>query len=120
LAHVKRGHVKWAWVDIPADMIPFFGNALSRAREYTCDRIAQALVPEGATMGLVALAAGTKIYRRVNLKALYEQQDSEWNFWTWFSEIHSTHPNLLNRIRALGLRNEQIKRIKEFENNAKK
>jgi Zn-dependent protease with chaperone function/tetratricopeptide (TPR) repeat protein len=120
LAHVKRGHVKWAWVDIPADIVPFLGNALSRAREYTCDRIAQALVPEGAVMGLVALAAGTKIYRRVNLKALYEQQDREWNFWTWFSEIHSTHPNLLNRIRALGLRHEQIKRIKEFESNAKK
>lgn len=106
LAHVRCGHVKWAWIDAPASLIPFFGNALSRAREYTCDRIAQELVPEGALMGLVALAAGKKLYKRVNLKALYDQQDAEWNFWTWFSEIMSTHPNLLNRIHALGLRNE--------------
>jgi Zn-dependent protease with chaperone function len=108
LAHVRCGHVKWSWVDAPASLIPFFGHALSRAREYTCDRIAQELVPDGAAMGLVALAAGKKLYKRVNLKALYNQQDAEWNFWTWFSEILSTHPNLLNRIHALGLRSEHI------------
>ena len=86
---------------MPANVVPFLGTALSRAREYTCDRIAQELVPEGAVMGLVALAAGTKLYRRINLKALYAQQDAEWNFWTWFSEVQSSHPNLINRIRTL-------------------
>jgi Zn-dependent protease with chaperone function len=107
LAHVKRGHVKWAWLHTPASFIPFFGNAYSRACEYTCDRIARYLVPDGALFGLVALAAGTTLYKHVNLRALYQQQEEEWDFWTWFSEIESTHPNLLNRIRAIGLTEER-------------
>jgi Zn-dependent protease with chaperone function len=107
LAHVKRGHVKWAWLHTPASFIPFFGSAYSRSCEYTCDRIARYLVPDGALFGLVALAAGTKLYKHVNLKALYQQQEAEWDFWTWFTEIESSHPNLLNRIRAIGLASER-------------
>lgn len=104
LGHVKLGHVKRHWIDLPAHCIPFFGNALSRAREYSCDRIAQAAVPDGALFGLVALSTGTKLFKKVNLEALYKQQDEEWNFWTWFSEVISSHPNLVNRISALGIR----------------
>jgi Zn-dependent protease with chaperone function len=106
LGHVRRGHVKWAWLHIPAAMIPFFGDAYSRACEYTCDRIARAMVPDGALFGLVALAAGTKLYRNVNLPELYEQSENEWGFWTWFHEIQSTHPNLVNRIRGIGIADE--------------
>jgi Zn-dependent protease with chaperone function len=106
LTHVKRGHVRWAWLHIPAGTIPFFGDAYSRACEYTCDRVASYLVPDGALYGLVALAAGTKLYRRVNLQALYDQQEEDWGFWTWYHEITSTHPNLINRIRAIGIADE--------------
>jgi Zn-dependent protease with chaperone function/tetratricopeptide (TPR) repeat protein len=106
LTHVKRGHVRWAWLHIPADIIPFLGSAYSRACEYTCDRVATYLVPDGALYGLVALATGTKLYRRVNLQALYDQQEEEWGFWTWYHEIQSTHPNLVNRIRAIGIADE--------------
>jgi Zn-dependent protease with chaperone function len=106
LTHVKRGHVRWAWLHIPADIIPFLGSAYSRACEYTCDRVATDLVPDGALYGLVALATGTKLYRRVNLRALYDQQEEEWGFWTWYHEIQSTHPNLMNRIRAIGIADE--------------
>jgi Zn-dependent protease with chaperone function/tetratricopeptide (TPR) repeat protein len=106
LTHVKRGHVRWAWLHIPADIIPFLGSAYSRACEYTCDRVATYLVPDGALFGLVALATGTKLYRRVNLRALYDQQEEEWGFWTWYHEIQSTHPNLINRIRAIGIADE--------------
>jgi len=110
LAHVKLGHVKWQWLHIPGYMIPFLGNAYSRAKEYTCDRIARQLVPDGAIYGLVALAAGTKLYRDVNLTALYEQAEKDWGFWTWFSEIQSTHPNLVNRIRAIGIRDAEMRK----------
>jgi Zn-dependent protease with chaperone function len=101
LAHIQCGHLKRKWIDFPAKLIPFLGQALSRAREYTCDRIAQELVPEGASMGLVALSVGTKLFRRINLKALYAQQDSVEDFWSWFSEVISSKPHLNSRIRAL-------------------
>jgi Zn-dependent protease with chaperone function len=107
LGHVKRGHCKWAWLHIPASFIPFYGHAYSRACEYTCDRIAQALVPDGALYGLVSLAAGTE---------LYKQSEREWGFWTWFAEIQSTHPNLMNRIRAIGIADAVARRA--FENKS--
>ena len=103
LSHVKLGHTKFNWLHIPGAMVPFLGNAYSRACEYSCDRIARRLVPDGALFGLVSLASGTKLYRRVNLQALYDQADTDWGFWTWFHEIQSTHPNLVNRIRAIGI-----------------
>jgi Zn-dependent protease with chaperone function len=117
LGHVKRGHCKWAWLHIPASLIPFYGNAYSRACEYTCDRIAQALVPDGALYGLVSLAAGTKLYKNVNLKELYKQSEREWGFWTWFSEIQATHPNLMNRIRAIGIADAVARRAFEKQSS---
>lgn len=110
LAHLRLGHLKWHWLHIPGHMVPFLGTAYSRACEYSCDRIARHLVPDGALFGLVSLAAGTKLYRNVNLTALYEQAEQDWGFWTWFAEIQSTHPNLLNRIRAIGIKDAEVKR----------
>jgi Zn-dependent protease with chaperone function len=101
LAHIQCGHLKRKWLDFPAKLVPFLGQALSRSREYTCDRIAKELVPEGASVGLVALSVGTKLFRRINMKALYAQQDSVDDFWSSFSEAISSKPNLNSRIRAL-------------------
>jgi len=101
LGHVKRRHTKFRFLHYPASLIPFFGLAYSRACESTCDRIAAAVCPEGAAWGLVALAAGSRIYRRVSLDALYRQVEAEQGFWTWFHEILSTHPNLIKRIKLL-------------------
>ncbi len=110
LAHVRLGHTKWGWLHLPAALVPFLGSAYSRACEYSCDRIARRLVPDGALFGLVALAAGKRLYRNVNLKALYEQAEDDWGFWTWFHEINASHPNLLNRIRAIGIADEAARR----------
>jgi Zn-dependent protease with chaperone function len=101
LGHVKRRHTKFRFFHYPATFIPFLGLAYSRACESTCDRIAAAVCPDGAAWGLVALAAGSRIYRRVSLDALYRQVDAEQGFWTWFHEILSTHPNLVKRIKRL-------------------
>lgn len=109
LAHIKLGHARWHWAHIPGSFVPFFGTAYSRACEYTCDRIARKIVPDGALYGLVALTAGNKLYKRVNLSALYEQQEKDWDFWTWFHEIKSTHPNLINRIKAIGIAEAEAK-----------
>jgi len=107
LAHIKRRHTKFRYLHHPASFVPFLGLAYSRACEFTCDHIAKALCPEGAKWGLVALATGSKIYRQVNLPALYRQFDEEHGFWTWFHEILSTHPNLVRRIKAAGVSAEE-------------
>jgi Zn-dependent protease with chaperone function len=103
LAHIKRGHTKWRFLILPSHLVPLLPQAYSRACESTCDRFASVVCPKGAKWGLVALAAGSRIYRRVNLQALYAQFASEHGFWSWFYEILSTHPNLVRRIATCGL-----------------
>ncbi len=101
LAHIKRGHLKWAWIHAPARFIPLLGSAYSRACEYTCDRFAQHFKPSGASYGLLALATGSKLYRKVNIEALHKQVGTGLGFWAWLHEIFSSHPNLISRIRQL-------------------
>ncbi|HEX5580637.1 MAG TPA: M48 family metallopeptidase, partial [Gemmatimonadaceae bacterium] len=62
LGHIHAGHLRWHWLLLPASLVPFLGTALSRAREYTCDRygVAGAGNTAGAVRGLTILAAGPK------------------------------------------------------------
>jgi len=42
LGHLACGHVRWNFALAPALLVPFLSGALSRAREYTCDRYGRA------------------------------------------------------------------------------
>ncbi len=48
LAHLKEGHLRWHGFLIPGYMVPFLGTALSRAREYTCDRYGYTYASHGS------------------------------------------------------------------------
>ena len=102
LAHIKRGHLlKRVWL-LPGLLVPFLGKAYMRACEYTCDRFGAAYQPGGAVAGLLVLAAGKKLYGRVNVEEYQAQAHTETGFFVWLSEIVSTHPNLTKRVRAIG------------------
>ncbi len=98
LGHVKRNHILKRLVVLPALLVPFLGNAYTRACEYTCDSIGAALSKEGARSGLLVLAAGTKLFRKVDTHQFAEQAFTERGFWFWFSEKVSTHPHLVKRL----------------------
>lgn len=98
LGHIKRNHILKRLIVLPSLMIPFLGNAYSRACEYTCDSIGASLSPEGAHSGLLVLAAGKQLYRKVDAHFFIEQRQTESGFWTWFAEKISTHPHLTNRL----------------------
>src|SRR4029453_4203886 len=78
LGHLKEGHLRWHWHLLPGLLFPFLGQALSRAREYTCDRygLAGSGDSRGALTGLAILAAGGKKGPEVNLKALAKQEEN--------------------------------------------
>ena len=98
LGHIKRNHItKRLWL-FPSVIIPFLGSAYSRACEYTCDNIGNAVSPAGSALGLLILASGTKGYKRVNIQEYINAANDETGFWKWFSEKVSSHPNLPNRI----------------------
>jgi Zn-dependent protease with chaperone function len=102
LAHLKRGHSGWRRLLLmPAMLTPFLGKAYSRACEYTCDRFGARYCPEGASTGLLVLAAGKKLYRTVDVDRMLADAEREQGFWTWLSEVFSTHPHLTHRLRAV-------------------
>ncbi len=109
LGHLYRKHVHpmkslLIW---PATFIPFLSNAYSRACEYTCDAIGYALCPQGATKGLLVLAAGKKLYAAVSVNALLANKEYEQGFAVWLAEIVSTHPPLLQRIAKVYQEDQQ-------------
>jgi len=101
LGHIKRKHMTKNLLLFPGVFIPFLGAAYSRACEYTCDRIGNALSPEGAVNGLLVLAAGKYLHNKVNIEEYMKSADRESGFWKWFAEMVSSHPNLPKRIAEI-------------------
>jgi Zn-dependent protease with chaperone function len=101
LGHLKCGHVRWHWFLLPATFIPFLGSALSRAREYTCDRygVAGAGDRDGAAMGLTILASGGAYASQVNKVELVRQRETVLRSGLMtLAEWFGTHPPLSKRI----------------------
>lgn len=103
LGHIKAGHLKWRWLIAPALIVPFLGAALSRAREYTCDRYGRVASgsQQGAELGLIILAAGGKLARSVNRASFVAQQNELEGFWMMFANLLASHPPLTKRVAAL-------------------
>jgi Zn-dependent protease with chaperone function len=103
LGHLRAGHLQWTWFLLPGSLVPFLGTALSRAREYTCDRygLAGAGRRQSAITGLTVLAAGGKYGAQVNVEAMMRQRENLNTGWMKIGEWLSTHPPLVSRIAAL-------------------
>jgi len=103
LGHLKAGHLHWRWLVAPGLAIPFLGTALSRAREYTCDRygLAGAGDRNGAILGLTVLSAGGRLAPGVNRQAFARQREDLNTGWLTIGEWLGTHPPLTRRIAAL-------------------
>jgi Zn-dependent protease with chaperone function len=103
LGHIRAGHLRWTWFLLPGTMVPFLGMALSRAREYTCDRygLEGAGRRDSALVGLAILAAGGKYGPLVNREAMVRQRDHMNTGFMRIGEWLSTHPPLADRMAAL-------------------
>lgn len=115
LGHVKRKHMlKSVWL-FPSFFIPFLNSAYSRACEYTCDNIGAALSNNGARPGLLLLASGKKLWKKVNPQAFIDQEQYEGGFWFWFAEKVSSHPRLTKRIGRFWTAEDMITEGGELE-----
>jgi Zn-dependent protease with chaperone function len=101
LGHHWRGHLNWRWLTIPARLIPYMGNAYSRACEYTCDRVGAFCDPAGAIDGLLVLAAGGWLHTHVDGEVFARQASTDVGFWVRLAEWMSSHPRLPKRVAAL-------------------
>ena len=107
LGHIKRNHVGFSklFLTFPARIVPFLSSAYSRACEYTCDNIGYNLAPKGAVNGILILASGKKLYKKVNVKSLINNPTDQQGFGFWLSEKLSTHPHIVRRLAAFDLQN---------------
>lgn len=103
IGHIKRKHLSWSTVLLPASILPLVGAAYSRAREYTCDRhgLAACEHPVNAEFGMAALAAGGRRWRTMNKSAFIEQSRETEGFWMSFHELVGDYPWLVKRMAAV-------------------
>lgn len=103
LGHIKAGHLNLRWLIAPALFVPFLGSALSRAREYTCDRYGRLAAGErdAAELGLIVLAAGGRLAHHVNREEFQRQGEEITGFWMSFANLLASHPPLTRRVAAL-------------------
>jgi len=124
LGHIKRNHMIKRLLLIPSRIIPFLGPAYSRACEYTCDNIGYSLSPQGAANGLLLLASGRTLFKKINIKEYILQDYFEDGFWKWFAEAVSSHPNLTKRVAVIHSANNlltantiEVEKIKKEEDH---
>ena len=79
-------------------MIPFLEAAYSRACEYTCDNIGDALAPGKSVAALVLLAAGRDVYKRVNPESYVRNAEENNTAVVKFAGLFMSHPYLPRRI----------------------
>ena len=106
LGHMKLGHVTWWWFLLTVmGNLPgvnyIFGLPLSRAREYSCDKIGQAFAADDAYKGLTMIGAGKHLYNQLNTQAHLVESTERRGFWMTVSNFFSTHPIVNWRINAV-------------------
>jgi len=102
LGHVAAKHVTYWYTFIAGYVayVPFVGQALSRAREYTADNHGFAVVPDGIG-GIVLLSGGKYLYSHVDGRQFAERAATDNGAFVWVINALSTHPILTKRIQAL-------------------
>lgn len=106
LAHHALGHTSpWKQALIaPARVIAFLPNAYSRACEFSCDRVALALVGRSGAVqrALLTLTLGAKtLANETSEEEFLEQEKDMPGFFGFLAEILSTHPRMTRRVQAL-------------------
>lgn len=82
------------------ERVRLLGPALSRLREYSCDRHGAYLSPLGAT-GLVLLASGRYTQTDVDLDELVRQGRKLRGFWVGLAQLPRSHPFTVRRLECL-------------------
>ena len=101
LGHVKRKHLEKRFWTFPSLIIHFLESAYSRSCEYTCDNIGHSLAPVNSINGLLVLAAGKDIYKKVNMETYIRKAKENYTTAVKFAGIFMTHPYLPKRIENI-------------------
>ena len=106
LGHMRLGHVTWWYFLLTfVGNLPFVnyvhGLPLSRAKEYSCDKIGHAIAQDDAYKGLLMLTSGKHLYNQLDTQAHIKESTEEHGFWMTIANLFSTHPIVAWRINAV-------------------
>ena len=103
MSHIRLGHATFSYnISILfANYIPILSSALSRAREYSCDRVAQHLVGVSGVEPMLALIVGKHLYKKIDVEDYVQHCRETRGFFVFVLNMLSTHPIMPKRIQAL-------------------
>ena len=84
-----------------SQMIPVLGTTASRAREYSCDRLAQRLTGTDGLDAMLVLVVDRHLYKMVDKEDCIEEMRSQRGFFLWVFNLLADHPVMCKRLVAL-------------------
>jgi Zn-dependent protease with chaperone function len=84
-----------------SQLIPILGPTFSRAREYSCDRLAQLLSGSDGVEAILALVAGKHLYKQVDKIDYVQHALSVKGLFVFCYNLVSSHPVMTKRVLAL-------------------
>lgn len=106
LSHIKLKHATFLYnLSIMfSSMIPVIGTTASRAREYSCDRLAQKITGKDGIEAMLALMVGKHLYKAVDVEDYIQHSYQVKGFFVWLYNLFCDHPIMTKRIRALAMK----------------
>ena len=103
LAHIKYKHATFYYnlFIMFSTVLPIIGSTASRAREYSCDRLAQKVTGNNGVEAMFSLFAGKHLYKKIDVHDYINNSNDIKGFFVWCNNLVSSHPILPKRIRAL-------------------
>ena len=104
LGHVYLGHVGLIhWFLAIAEVVIPLKLAFSRAREYSCDRVAYFLLKDTKPLerALIKIQVGKHIGQKVRFTGYLNQTRDEESLFSWFAQRWTTHPFIPYRVKEI-------------------
>lgn len=103
LAHIYYKHATFLYnfAALFALNIPILGTTASRAREYSCDRMAQYLTGVSGVEAMLVLVVDRHVYKLVDKNDYLNEMSNTKGFFVWFANLLADHPIMSKRVLAL-------------------
>lgn len=103
MAHIYYGHATLhynLWI-LFSKAIPILGATACRAREYSCDRLAQRLTGTDGLDAMLMLVVDRHLYKMVDKEDYVEEMRDRKGFFLWAANLAADHPVMCKRVVAL-------------------
>ncbi|MBE5929780.1 MAG: M48 family metallopeptidase [Lachnospiraceae bacterium] len=103
MAHIYYKHATLGYnlAILFSGVIPILGSTASRAREYSCDRLAQRLTGTDGIDAMLVLVIDRHLYKMVDKEDYVKEMREQRGFFVWIFNLLADHPVMSKRIVAL-------------------